>query len=170
MSTQTKPIERIVTVTDMSVKGGALPDGFQVYLNVSFDFTDVTDDELMGYCCEGSSLRVKAQGQLRNWSVAKLTVAGVVSNLKLTADVKEALAQKKAIEFLVETDFEKTDTTGPRNPVKTAESAYKKMDRTQKEEMMKGMGIPSNVILATLAKEFGDAEQQSEEATDTDES
>lgn len=144
MSTQSKAKENKVLVTDVSVKGGDLPTGFQCYLNLEFDFSGVEIEELQGLCCEGSSLRVKAQAQLRKWTTAKLSESGVQAVEGLTAVVKEQLAELPPVKFVVDTDFEKAES-GPRDPMKTATSAFGKMDAKTKYQYLIGIGVPEDV-------------------------
>ena len=77
MSEQVKAKDNKVLVKCVSVKGGDLPNGFQVYVNLEFDYTGMTLEQLQGLCSEGSSVRVKAQGQLRKYSTADLLKHGV---------------------------------------------------------------------------------------------
>ena len=102
-----------VVIEKMSVKGGDLPNGFQVYLDVTLDFTGVDPVEVAETACGGQSLRVILQGDLRKESTA---------TLKKYAD--EGLTVK--VETLINRD------RAERDPQKTAASAYEKMDREQK--------------------------------------
>lgn len=102
-----------VVIEKMSVKGGDLPNGFQVYLDVTLDFTGVDPVDVAETACGGQSLRVILQGDLRKESTA---------TLKKYAD--EGLTVK--VETLISRD------RAERDPQKTAASAYEKMDREQK--------------------------------------
>lgn len=158
MAEQGKVLENKVTVTGMSVKGGELADGFQAYTNVTFDFTGVETDELIALNCEGSSIRVKAQAQMRKWTQAQLLKVGVQGIEGLTAEIKEALADITPHVFIVDTDFEKADR-GPQDPVKTATRQLGKMDTAQKITFLRNCGFTDEAdkLQASL-----DEEQQSE--------
>ena len=56
----------------MSLKGGKLPDGFEVYLDTKIDFENVSIDELIRVCASGQTARVTLQNQLRQKSVQEL--------------------------------------------------------------------------------------------------
>lgn len=162
MSTQSKAKENKVLVTDVSVKGGDLPVGYQCYLNLEFDFTDVSAEELQGLCCEGSSLRVKAQAQLRKWTTTKLTESGVQAVEGLTAEVKEQLSKLPPVKFVVDTDFEKAES-GPRDPVKTATSAFAKMDSQTKYDYLIGIGVPADTAkLSAFGEETSETDDDVE--------
>jgi len=171
MSEQAKAQDNKVLVKYVSVKGGDLPAGFQVYVNLEFDYTGLTIVDLQGLASEGSSIRVKAQAQLRKWSTTDLLKHGIQSTEGLKKDIKDQLDSRKPISFNVDADFEK-ETGGPRDPVKTGTSAYKKMDIDQKRDyLLNTVGLPEAVVEATLAKEMAETsgEESQNENDDTNE-
>ena len=54
------------------LKGGALPNGFEVELTYEFDYEGITIEELVKRVTSGSSDRVKLQTKLRKLSTSKL--------------------------------------------------------------------------------------------------
>lgn len=71
----------IIKISQMSVKGGDLPDGFQAHIDVDLNFTGVPILTLAQCCSGGSSARVQLQGQLRKKSTKdlnKLALTGLV--------------------------------------------------------------------------------------------
>ena len=164
MADQAKAINKCVTVIGMSVKGGALAEGFQAYTNVTFDYTGVSEEELQGLLSEGSSIRVKAQGQMRKWSQAKLLTIGVRGVAGLTQEIKDALADVKPHVFIVTDDFEKADTTGPRDPVSTANRQLTKMDADQKIAFLRENNFHEQADIEQAKLDaLKDEEEQSEE-------
>lgn len=127
MATQSR-IENIVKIHKMSVAGGdlSLPKGHKYFVNLALDYDSVSREMLMELASEGSSIRVKAQAKLRKME-GKLKELGVVAESASELD-EDALGW---IEFRVETDFER-EAAGPRDPQKTATSAYGKMTEEQK--------------------------------------
>lgn len=171
MSEQVKAKDNKVLVKCVSVKGGDLPNGFQVYVNLEFDYTGISIEDLQGLCSEGSSIRVKAQAQLRKYTTADLLKHGVQAVEGLTKEIKDQLAIREPIKFTVDTDFE-SETGGPRDPVKTGTSAYKKMDIDQKRDyLLNTVGLPEAVVEATLMKEMADdaGEEEHNENSDSNE-
>ena len=59
---------------NMSLKGGDLPDSFEIMLNVEMDFEGATMAQFYECCAGGSSARVKLQSRLRKMTVAQLRV------------------------------------------------------------------------------------------------
>ena len=161
MADQAKVLNKVVSVTGMSVAGGDLPKNFQVYTNVKFDFTGVPEDDLIEYNCAGSSIRVKAQAKMRKWTTAELLKHGIQSPEGYDADAKIAIKDKPYFTFIVDTDFEKEET-GPRDPVKTAQSAFKKMDAQTQYDYMIGLGVAEEVARLTAFPPVVDEEEQSE--------
>lgn len=105
--------EGSVVIEKMSVKGGDLPNGFQVYLDVTLDFTGVDPVDVAETACGGQSLRVILQGDLRKESTATLKK---YAEEGLTVKVETLINRERA----------------ERDPQKQAASAYEKMDREQK--------------------------------------
>ena len=71
MSKKAKIIGKVAQFK-MSLKGGKLPDGFEVYLDTKIDFENVSVDELIKVCASGQTSRVTLQNQLRQKSVQEL--------------------------------------------------------------------------------------------------
>lgn len=140
MSEQVIASKNKVLVKGMSLKGGDLPSNYQIYVNVEFDYTGLTLEDLQGLCSEGSSIRVKAQSQLRKWTIKKLENHGCEGIDGMTKDVKEYLEDVEPIKFDVSTDFEKSDR-GPQDPVKQGVKALSKMDDTQKVRFLREAGF-----------------------------
>ncbi len=69
-------VENNVAKFQMSLKGGKLPDNFEVYINVEIDFTDAKPADLFKCCASGQSARVKLQSQLRAKTVPELKALG----------------------------------------------------------------------------------------------
>ena len=65
-------MEKLVIAIGMNVKGGKLPDGFSVKINVNMDFTGVSPLELARCCAAGSSARVRLQTMLRGYKTKEL--------------------------------------------------------------------------------------------------
>ena len=162
MAEQGKVEGRKVLITGMSVKGGDLPNGFQVYTNVMLDYNGVSEDDLMALASEGSSVRVKAQAKMRKWSTTELLKYGVKGVEGLTAEVKTELKYIEPFTFDVETDFEKAET-GPRDPVTTATRALGKMTDVQKIAFFRECGFEEQ---ADVLQEKIDGEREETGETD----
>lgn len=106
-----------VMVTEMSVKGGDLPNGFGVKIDVEFDFTGVDPLAVAETACGGQSLRVILQGELRKMSTAQLNAMAASG---YTCQVSELVNRERAA----------------RDPQQTATSAYGKMTREQRIEFV----------------------------------
>lgn len=107
-----------VKISEMSVKGGNLPQSFAVKLDVTIIFDNVNPVKVAELACGGQSLRVMLQAKLRDETTATLT--------------------KYANEGLRVTFDWITATTGTRNmdPVKAANRALGAMSDEQKAEML----------------------------------
>lgn len=122
---------KIVRIERMSVAGGDLnlAKGMKYFINLELDYTDVSEEELIGLASEGSSVRVKAQGKLRGQEEL-LQECGIVA--ESASELKESeLESMTPIKFNVATDFER-ETGKPKDPVKAGKSAYSKMTVEQK--------------------------------------
>lgn len=136
--------ENIVTVTCMSVAGGDLdlPKGHKYFVNLELDYEGIELAEAIQLASEGSSVRVKAQAKLRALGDKALEEGGAV--------VAESANDVQPMElgtftFKVATDFE-SEKGGPRDPEKTAKSAFSKMSREQKVQfIIDTMGIEPEV-------------------------
>jgi hypothetical protein len=104
-----------VSVEGMSVKGGDLPNGFQVHLDVEFDFTGVSPIDVAEAACGGQSLRVVLQGDLRKESTSTLNKYAEEGYL---CKVSELVNRERA----------------SRDPKVVIKSAFSKMTREQKVE------------------------------------
>ena len=62
----------VIAISQMSVKGGDLPDTFQVKIDARMDFTGVSVDAMARCCASGQSARVRLQAQLRKKSTTEL--------------------------------------------------------------------------------------------------
>lgn len=124
-----------VKVTEMSVKGGDLPNGFQVKLDVEFDFTGVDPKDLAETACGGQSLRVILQGDLRKETTANLRE---YEEQGYTCKVVDLLNREKAA----------------RDPKKAVKSAFSRMDRAGKVEfLMESMGLDKEAAEAMVPAE-----------------
>jgi hypothetical protein len=106
-----------VVVTEMSVKGGDLPNGFGVKIDVEFDFTGVDPLAVAEVACGGQSLRVILQGELRKMSTSQLNT---MAESGYTCQVSELVNRERAA----------------RDPQQTVTSAYGKMTREQRVEFV----------------------------------
>ncbi len=124
-----------ITVTEMSVKGGDLPNGFQVKLDVEFDFTDVSPVDVAESACGGQSLRVILQGDLRKESTATLRE---YEEQGYVCKVSDLVNREKAA----------------RDPKKAIKSAFSKLDRDGKIEfLMENMGMERDAAEAMVPAE-----------------
>lgn len=106
-----------VVIEQMSVKGGDLPDGFQVYLNVEIDFEGADPVKVAETACGGQSLRVVLQGRLRKESTRDL-------------EKWEQEGYKIHVNELLEREGRTVD------PVKAANNAVEKMTDEQRKELI----------------------------------
>jgi hypothetical protein len=114
-----------VTIEQMSVKGGDLPDSFQVYLNVEIDFEGADPVKVAEAACGGQSLRVVLQSRLRKEKTADLTEW-------------EQNGYKIHVNELLEREGRVVD------PVKAANNAVEKMTDAQRQELiakLRAMGV-----------------------------
>lgn len=56
----------------MNVKGGKLPEGFEVKLELDLDFSGCSDTRILEFAGGGSSARVQLQSKLRELPTSKL--------------------------------------------------------------------------------------------------
>lgn len=83
---------KTVTITDMNVKGGKLPETYSVKLDIVLDFTSCPSDTILKYAAGGQSARVALQTKLRELPTRKLDAMSKtpttinVANLELPTD------------------------------------------------------------------------------------
>jgi hypothetical protein len=140
MATQSRN-EKVVRIDGMSVAGGSLTlgKGMKYFTNLELDYSEVSFEEAIELASGGSSVRVQAQAKLRA-DEGTLKKHGIVAE-SLEEAISDGLADMAPIRFDVSTDFE-AEKGGKRDPAKTAQSAFSKMDREQRIAfVMSAMGV-----------------------------
>ena len=107
-----------VKISEMSLKGGDLPSGYETKMDVSISFDDVDPVGVVKYFCGGQSLRVMLQAKLRKERTAKLD-----------------LYAKEGLVTTYEWITEKADTRNV-DPVRTANRALDNMSDEQKADVL----------------------------------
>jgi len=92
----------------MSVKGGKLPNGFEVFIAVEMDYTGAKRGDIITQCSGGQSIRVKLQDQLRSLPTSTLNryaAEGYKCKFNDIYDGKQILQPKDIILSLSKDDF-----------------------------------------------------------------
>ena len=115
--------------SDMTLKGGKLPDDFEVDFDVCMDFTGVTREQLIAVCASGQSGRVRWQGQLRRLSTVTLRkMAEKQVTVKMT-DILKGLSVGPVDLILTYNRIDFVATIMSLNPMQDEDEAHEAYNR-----------------------------------------